>query len=270
MAANEKETYREGDLIKIRTNKCDVHLMEMFGGEKFNPDDIPASNYIGVVKSVFSIEDVRCYSVTIFTTYGECYHIIDEGEIIGYASREELPEGIQGEVGLKNPVDEIRFIAQDDMYDGLSPNSKRLLLAIAAVNEKHPDGVIRVVEMAQSQAFLRVAIKDKVDQALEECGKISVKRRKALEEKKDLMEHWVESLRFEEHYEYHVGVNSLGEDSGVMMYYMVAVNKEGTRAFVMKTREEQDLFFKYLGPDFQNMYMETKFFIDECRKGLPL
>ena len=156
------------------------------------------------------------------------------------------------------------------MYDGLSPNSKRLLLAIAAVNEKHPDGVIRVVEMAQSQAFLRVAIKDKVDQALEECGKISVKRRKALEEKKDLMEHWVESLRFEEHYEYHVGVNSLGEDSGVMMYYMVAVNKEGTRAFVMKTREEQDLFFKYLGPDFQNMYMETKFFIDECRKGLPL
>lgn len=85
-----KKTYKEGDLVKICTNKCNVHLMEMFGHCEFNPDEITADEYIALITAVIGNE--QCYSVTIFTGYGECYHVIDNEEIIGPASIDELPE----------------------------------------------------------------------------------------------------------------------------------------------------------------------------------
>lgn len=79
-----KKTYKEGDLVKIRTNQCNVHLMEMFGHGEFNPDEITADEYTALITAVIGNE--QCYSVTIFTGYGECYHVIDNEEIIGPAS----------------------------------------------------------------------------------------------------------------------------------------------------------------------------------------
>lgn len=56
-----KKTYKEGDLVKIRTNKCNVHLMEMFGHCEFYPDEITADEYIALITAVIGNE--QCYSV---------------------------------------------------------------------------------------------------------------------------------------------------------------------------------------------------------------
>ena len=47
---------------------------------------------------------------------------------------------------------------------------------------------------------------------------------------------------------------------------MVAVNSAGTKAFVMKDRSDQRLFFDYLGPDFKNILFEASHFKSECIK----
>lgn len=97
------KTYKEGDLVKIRTNKCNVHLMEMFGHSQFNPDEISDSEYIAIITAV--IENGAHYSVTIFTPYGKCYHVIDEEEVLGPSSVDDLPEGKRENSRWSNPIE---------------------------------------------------------------------------------------------------------------------------------------------------------------------
>ena len=259
--------YKEGDLVRIRTNKCNVHLMEMFGHCEFNPDVITADEYIALITAV--IRNGQCYSVTIFAPHGECYYVIENNEIIGPANIDDLPESKRDKANWKNPIDDISFTASKEMYEGLSSNTKRLSLALAAVGNLNPEGIIRVVEMSPSQSFLREAIYGDIDKAWESCNNLSKERRAELEKRKGILMKWFDSLQFEEHYEYHIGVDELCckayEDPDNMEYYIVAVNEEGSKAYVMKTRADQNLFFNYLGPDFKNMHLETHHFCNECK-----
>ena len=79
-----------------------------------------------------------------------------------------------------------------------------------------------------------------------------------------------DTLRFKEHYEYHIGVDESNgkvyEEPETISYLMVAVNPAGTKAFVMKDRNDQSLFFDYLGPDFKNIFFEADHFKSECIK----
>ena len=170
-----KKTYKEGDLVKIRTNKCNVHLMEMFGHCEFYPDEITADEYIALITAVIGNE--QCYSVTIFTGYGECYHVIDNEEIIGPASIDELPEDKRDKTIWENPIDEIMFESELYTDNSLKPNTRRISLAVAAVSNLHPEGTIRVVEMSPSQSFLREAIYKDMDNTLAKSNNLSDERR---------------------------------------------------------------------------------------------
>ena len=178
-----KKTYKEGDLVKICTNKRNVHLMEMFGHCEFNPDEITANEYTALITAV--IGKGRCYSVTIFTGHGECYYVIDNEEIIGPASIDELPENKRDKAIEKKPIDEIMFESEIYTDNGLKPNTTRISLAVAAVCNLHPEGTIRVVEMSPSQSFLREAIYKEVDKALAKSNNLSDERRVELEKSKE-------------------------------------------------------------------------------------
>ena len=264
-----KKTYKKGDLVKICTNKCNIHLMEMFGHCEFNPDEITADEYTALITAV--IGNGQCYSVTLFTGYGECYHVIDNEEIIGPASIDELPEDKRDKAIWKNPIDEIKFESELYSDNGLKPNTRRISLAVAAVSNLHPEGTIRVVEMSPSQSFLREAIYKDMDNTLAKSNNLSDERRVELEKSKKNLLKWFDTLRFEEHYEYHIGVDELNckayEKPATISYYIVAVNSAGTKAFVMKDRNDQSLFFDYLGPDFKNIFLEASHFKSECIKS---
>ena len=155
----------------------------------------------------------------------------------------------------------------------LSLDTKRISLAVAAVNHLHSEGKIRVVEMSPNQSFIRAAIYKSLDVALAQSN-LSGEHQKELEEREERLIHWANALHFEEHYEYHIGVDKPDreayEEPDCMAYYIVAVNEESTKAFVMETRDEQNDFFNYLGPDFKNLYMEAKIFRNECNnKDMP-
>ena len=47
--------YKEGDLVKVTTNKCNIHLMEMFGHCQFNPDEITHGEYIALITTVIGL-----------------------------------------------------------------------------------------------------------------------------------------------------------------------------------------------------------------------
>lgn len=260
--------YKEGDLVKIRTNKCNVHLMEMFGHCQFNPDEITCSEYIALITAV--IENGGKYSVTIFAPHGECYYVINDEEIIGPASIDELPEEKRAKAIWKNPIDEIMFESELYSDNGLKPNTRRISLAVAAVSNLHPEVTIRVVEMSPSQSFLREAIYKDVDNTLAKSDNLSDERRAELDKSKENLLKWFDKLHFEEHYEYHIGVDESNckayEEPETLSYYMVAVNFAGTKAFVMKDRSDQSLFFDYLGPDFKNIFFEASHFKSECVK----
>ena len=267
MKENNK-VYKEGDIVKIRTNKCNVHLMEMFGHCKFHPDEISSDDYVALITAV--IGNGVHYSVTIFTPYGECYHVIDNDEILEPSDVDELPEDKRELAQWKNPVEEISYTASGQaMPSGLSPDVKRLSLAVAAVNQLHPEGKIRVVELSPRQSFLRAAIYKGIDDALAQAN-LSSERQKELEERKKLFVRWANTLHFEEHYQYHVVIDKSNrepyEEPDDMAYFIVAVNEAANKAFVMGTGDDQDLFFDYMGPDFKELYMEANFFRDKCNK----
>ena len=48
--------YKKGDIIKFRSNQPNVHLLEMFGDGKFNPDDVKAEENYGVVLNVLPLD----------------------------------------------------------------------------------------------------------------------------------------------------------------------------------------------------------------------
>ena len=260
--------YKEGDLVKVRTNKCNIHLMEMFGHCQFNPDEITHGEYIALITTV--IGNGGKYSVTIFAPHGECYHVIDYNEIMGPSCIDDLPEEKRELAQWKNPVEKISYVASGhDMPSGLSPTTKRISLAIASVNNLYSDGKIRVVEMSPRQSFLRAAIYKSLADDLAQAN-LSVERQKELEERKEHLIRWANTLHFEEHYEYHIGFDKSDgeayEEPYDMVYYVVAVNQDATKAFVMETRDDQNCFFNYLGPDFKNLYLEASIFHNECTK----
>lgn len=49
---NKDGSYRKGDIVTFLSNQPDVHLQEMFGNEKFNPDDMEEARYTGVITDV--------------------------------------------------------------------------------------------------------------------------------------------------------------------------------------------------------------------------
>ena len=167
-------------------------------------------------------------------------------------------------------IDEIMFESELYTDSTLKPNTRRISLAVAAVSNLHPEGTIRVVEMSPSQSFLREAIYKDVDNTLAKSNNLSEERRAELERSKKNLLKWFDTLRFEEHYEYHIGVDESNcevyEEPETISYYMVAVNFAGTKAFVMKDRNDQSLFFDYLGSDFKNIFLEADHFKSECIK----
>ena len=260
--------YKEGDLVKVRTNKCNIHLMEMFGHCQFNPDEITHGEYIALITAV--IGNGGKYSVTIFAPHGECYHVIDKDEILGLSSIDELPDDKRELAKRKSPIEDILYISSEhDIPNGLSPTTKGLSLAIVAVNNLHSGGKIRVVEMSPRQSFLRAAIYKSLADDLAQAN-LSVERQKELEERKEYLIRWANCLHFEEHYEYHIGIDKsdgdVYDEPKEMSYYIVAVNEDSTKAFVMETRDDQNCFFNYLGPDFKNLYLEANIFRNECDK----
>lgn len=91
-------SYKKNDLVRFSTNQPILHLLRMFGGP-FNPDEVEARTYIGIIKDVTIIKDdvfghgnVEFYTATtIADLYGFHCHL-SAAQIIGPADLSELTD----------------------------------------------------------------------------------------------------------------------------------------------------------------------------------
>lgn len=104
-------SYKKNDLVRFSTNQPILHLLRMFGGP-FNPDEVEARTYIGIIKDVTIIKDdvfsngnVEFYTATtIADLYGFHCHL-SAAQIIGPADISELTDEQKANYdGLKQEV----------------------------------------------------------------------------------------------------------------------------------------------------------------------
>ena len=81
--------YKTGDIIKFRSNQPNVHLLEMFGDGKFNPDDVKAEEYYGVVLNALPLDT---YNVRTLKPLDGFICLVAGSYIICKVNQNEIPE----------------------------------------------------------------------------------------------------------------------------------------------------------------------------------
>ena len=64
----DKTTYHFKDIIAFRTNQPQAHVMEMFGHQPFDPNDIEKEEYVGWIKTVISDKEYLIYGEAPITS----------------------------------------------------------------------------------------------------------------------------------------------------------------------------------------------------------
>lgn len=284
--------YKKNDIVKIITNQPGVHLMEMFGHCKFNPDEIETSEYIARVKSV--IADGKAYVVAVISDGGGHICILNPDEIIGQLEESDLTQEQRDKYHERCHLDAPNVYDNDPSWldDSLSIDQKCEAVARKAIYELFPDAKIRSVEPDEG-FFLENYIKD-LDDCLEQFGAGKSKRKLTkLRKKRDELESWFRKMRFKEYYAVSVGVeqpasaddiererwayDALCKHVGnpdkpfvapktVTTFWLVAIDLHFEEVSIMRNGEERNHFFLSLGAEHDNLYHAKIDFAYECMR----
>lgn len=282
--------YKKNDIVKIITNQPGVHLMEMFGHCKFNPDEIEPSEYIARVKSV--IADGKAYVVAVISDWGGHICIMNPDEITGQLEESDLTQEQRDKYHERCHLDAPNVYDNNPSWldDGLSIDQKCEAVARKAIYELFPDAKIRSVEPDEG-FFLENYIKD-MDDCLEQFGEGKSKRKLAkLRKKRDELESWFRKMRFKEYYAVSVGVEQPAsaediererwaydalckhvgspeqpfvEPKTVTTFWLVAIDLHFEEVSIMRNGEERNHFFLSLGAEHDNLYHAKIDFAYEC------
>ena len=85
--AMDKTTYHFKDIIAFRTNQPQAHVMEMFGHQPFDPNDIEKKEYVGWIKTVIS--DME-YLVATISPLSNFVCLINSEDIVRRVEASEL------------------------------------------------------------------------------------------------------------------------------------------------------------------------------------
>ena len=251
--------YKKNDIIKIITNQPRVHLMEMFGHCKFNPDEIEPKEYIARVKSV--IADGKTYVVAVISDWGGHICILNPDDIIGQLQESELTEAQRKKYHERCHLDAPNVYDNDPSWlaTSMSVDEKCEAVARKAVSELFPGAIIRGVEKDRG-FFLANYIKD-LDDCLETTKGKSKKKLAKLKEKRDKLESWFRKARFKEYYAVTVGVE---QTKSAVQYWLVAIDLHFEEVSIMRDESERTHFFLSLGVEHQNLYHAKVDFAIEC------
>ena len=282
---NERRTFRYKDIVAYKTNQPQVHLLEMFGHETFNPNDIETEEYIGWIKTVISKNEYLIATISPLQGF-VCLANLDE--IVRRVDVDELTdeqrENIREFYMAPNLYMNHRI---DDDIKGMTIDEQCCHIARKAMMDMFPDNIIEEIEFVESDFIKEKTISD-LYWCIENFTKnVNAKRIKELTNKANELATLFKTLRFKEYFSVNVGVRQYGsmpefeklnkmvaEQMGCDIseikseyntcYYLVAIDKNFEEVSIKRNREERSAFYMSLGPEYDILWNAKTNFAHEC------
>ena len=282
---NERTTFREKDIVACKTNQPQVHLLEMFGHEPFNPNDIEAKEYIGRIKTVISESE---YLITTISPLQGFVCLVNLDEIVRKVDVAELTdeqrESIRKFYMAPNVYMNHSF---DEDLKGMTIDEKCCHIARKAMKDMFPDDIIEEIEFVESNFMKENAIRDLYRCIENFANDVDAERKKELTNKANELAALFKTLRFKEYYSVNIGVRQDGpkpeyEELNKMVaeqmgcdvseiqngynirYYLVAIDKNFEEVSIMRNLEERSAFYMSLGPEYDKLWNAKTDFAYEC------
>ena len=287
--AMDKTTYHFKDIIAFRTNQPQAHVMEMFGHQPFDPNDIEKEEYVGWIKTVIS--DME-YLVATISPLSNFVCLINSEDIVRRVEASELTkeqrEGIHEFYMAPNVYVNS---GKEASWEGKSIDEKCCHIARKSMNALFPDDKIVTVSFTESDFIKEKTINDLYWSLDNFAIAKSEERKQELRKKADEFAAWFRILRFKEYYSVTVGVRGDGplpeymtemnkqiaedigcdmsafENSHITNMYLVAIDKNLEEVSIMRDRKERSAFFLSLGPEYDLLWNAKIGFAQECAFG---
>ncbi len=287
--AMDKTTYHFKDIIAFRTNQPQAHVMEMFGHQPFDPNDIEKEEYVGWIKTVIS--DME-YLVATISPLSNFVCLINSEDIVRRVEASELTkeqrEGIHEFYMAPNVYVNS---GEEASWEGKSIDEKCCHIARKAMKALFPDDKIVTVSFTESDFIKEKTINDLYWSLDNFAIAKSEERKQELRKKADEFAAWFRILRFKEYYSVTVGVRGDGplpeymtemnkqitedigcdmsafENSHITNMYLVAIDKNFEEVSIMRDRKERSAFFLSLGPEYDLLWNAKIGFAQECAFG---
>ena len=287
--AMDKTTYHFKDIIAFRTNQPQAHVMEMFGHQPFDPNDIEKEEYVGWIKTVIS--DME-YLVATISPLSNFVCLINSEDIVRRVEASELTkeqrEGIHEFYMAPNVYVNS---GKEASWEGKSIDEKCCHIARKAMKALFPDDKIVTVSFTESDFIKEKTINDLYWSLDNFAIAKSEERKQELRKKADEFAAWFRILRFKEYYSVTVGVRGDGplpeymtemnkqiaedigcdmsafENSHITNMYLVAIDKNFEEVSIMRDRKERSAFFLSLGPEYDLLWNAKISFAQECAFG---
>lgn len=283
----DKVTYHFKDIIAFRTNQPQVHLLEMFAHEPYNPNDIKKEEYIGWIKSVIS-EDV--YLIATISPMADFVCLANSEDIVRKVEEDELTEEQREGLHEFYMAPNVYLNTADDKEDGYSIYARCCHIARKAMRALYPNDEIKEVSFTESD-FIKINLIDGLYQSLKNIAiDASEERKRELRDKADKLASWFETLRFKEYYTIEIGVRGDGpmpesmkemyfqaanhygcdiseeeiDNVGFISYYKVTIDKNFEEVSIMRNSSERSAFYLSLGPEYDLLWNAKIGFAYEC------
>lgn len=267
--------YKKNGVVRFVSNQPDVHIQEMFGGKRFNPDDIEPREFVGRVKSV--IDDGSAYVVDTLSPLKGFICIINADEIIGQVAVSDLDEAEKRAYNLRSANYEAPNVYDNDpcwLEESLSLEEKCKEVAALAMAELFPDTVVKEYDNFGLYDIRKERYIEILDFSIEHADTKSERRRNKLKRKRDELASFIQRMRFKEYYILLAGVEEDDKDAAdrafdsnlkiVCRYWWVAIDKNFEEVSIMRDIEERSHFFMFLGVEHQQIEDAIHRFAFEC------
>ena len=280
-------TYHFKDIIAFRTNQPQAHVMEMFGDQPFDPNDIEKDEYIGWIKTVISYRE---YLVATISPLSNFVCLVNSEDIVRRVEASELTEEQREGIHEFYMAPNVYMNSGGASWEGKSIDEKCCLIARKAMRALFPNDEIEEVSFTESD-FIKESLIDGLYQSLKNISTdASEERKQELRDKADKLASWFETLRFKEYHTVEIGVRGEGpmpecmkgmyfqaanhygcdiseeeiDNVGFISYYKVTIDKNFEEVSIMRNSSERSAFYLSLGPEYDLLWNAKIGFAYEC------
>ena len=288
-------TLKKNDVVRFMTNAPQVHLMEMFGHRKFNPDEILREEYVGRIKSV--ADGGEFFVISTLYPLKSFICVADAGDVIAKVALEDLNEEQKKEYDIRPEYFEAPNVYENDPSDlreGMSTAKKCEAVALKAVKALFPDAKVSRAGWDKDDSWMChkwfLATVDKFIQEIkgktgrdefkskrDRFAELSAKSRFKEYHSVDVMvkcQATEEDVRFAKEMKKRIAAACGEEDSScneeglktIMRTWLVAVDHNFEEVCIMRDIDERSSFFTSLGPEYNDIKENYFGIIHECIK----
>ena len=242
-------TLKKNDIIRFKTRGPQVHIMEMFGHQEFNPEEIEKEEYTGRIKAV--IGDGGPFLMTTLSPLKGFICIADAEEVIRKVSLEELSFEELTEYNVRNEHYEAPNTYINDSSEfpsDASAEDKCRMAAEHAIEALFPDTDMDAIRVSNLGFYEHESFPAMLNFCIDLISDESWK--KEMSEIRDRLVEYVRKARFKEYYEVNVSVK---EDDTSSVGWIVAVDKNFEEVSIMRNGEERSDFIYSLGPEYYDI-----------------